>query len=241
MLQQIKCKNSRFCENCCYFCEKIIKMKKIILSMLTLSTIAFSSCGEKDAETEKEVTETENVEVAKLTGTYHVAESSVVTWSAQSYKDTVPEHTGTVAISTGSIVVENDAIVGGDFSFDMTSILESGEPDKYTVMLQNHLMDTSFFFVADFATAAFQILKLEDGVLTGNLEVLGISKEISFPIETTISAKSIAATANFDLNMLQFNLPYLLEQETLPEAEKMEATNPTVTFQLNISASKAAH
>jgi polyisoprenoid-binding protein YceI len=216
-------------------------MKKIILSMLTLSTIAFSSCGEKDAETEKEVTETENVEVAKLTGTYHVAESSVVTWSAQSYKDTVPEHIGTVAISVGVIVVEDDVVVGGDFSFDMTSILESGEPDKYTVMLQNHLMDTSFFFVADFATAAFQILKLEDGVLTGNLEVLGISKEISFPIETTISAKSIAATANFDLNMLQFNLPYLLEQETLPEAEKMEATNPTVTFQLNISASKAAH
>jgi polyisoprenoid-binding protein YceI len=216
-------------------------MKKIILSMLTLSTIAFSSCGEKDAETEKEVTETENVEVAKLTGTYHLAESSVVAWSAQSYKDTVPEHIGTVAISAGVIVVEDDVVVGGEFSFDMTSILESGEPDKYTVMLQNHLMDTSFFFVADFATAAFQILKLEDGVLTGNLEVLGISKEISFPIETTISAKSIAATANFDLNMLQFNLPYLLEQETLPEAEKMEATNPTVTFQLNISASKAAH
>ena len=216
-------------------------MKKIILSMLTLSTIAFSSCGEKDAETEKEVTETENVEVAKLSGTYHVAESSVVTWSAQSYKDTVPEHVGTVAISAGSIVVEDDAIVGGEFSFDMTSILESGEPNDYTVMLQNHLMDTSFFFVAEFATASFQILKLEDGVLTGNLEVLGMSKEISFPIETTISAESIAAEANFDLNMLQFNLPYLVEQETLSEAEKMEATNPTVTFQLNISASKAAH
>lgn len=221
--------------------SKIIKMKKIILSMLTLSTIAFSSCGEKDAETEKEVTETENVEVAKLSGTYHVAESSVVTWSAQSYKDTVPEHVGTVAISAGSIVVEDDAIVGGEFSFDMTSILESGEPNDYTVMLQNHLMDTSFFFVAEFATASFQILKLKDGVLTGNLEVLGMNKEISFPIETTISAESIAAEANFDLNMLQFNLPYLVEQETLSEAEKMEATNPTVTFQLNISASKAAH
>ena len=223
------------------FVKKIIEMKKIILSMLTLSTIAFSSCGEKDAETEKEVTETENVEVAKLSGTYHVAESSVVTWSAQSYKDTVPEHVGTVAISAGSIVVEDDAIVGGEFSFDMTSILESGEPNDYTVMLQNHLMDTSFFFVAEFATASFQILKLEDGVLTGNLEVLGMSKEISFPIETTISAESIAAEANFDLNMLQFNLPYLVEQETLSEAEKMEATNPTVTFQLDISASKAAH
>lgn len=216
-----------------------MKMKKIILSMLALSTIAFSSCGEKDAETEKEVTE--NVEVAKLSGTYHVAESSVVTWSAQSYKDTVPDHIGTVNISTGTIVVEDDLVVGGDFSFDMTSILESGEPNEYTVMLQNHLMDTSFFFVADFATSSFKITNVTDGVLTGSLSVLGISKEVSFPVEMNMSSETIAAKANFDLNMLQFNLPYLLEQDTLPEVEKLEATNPTVTFQLDISASKAAH
>ena len=221
--------------------KKLIKMKKIVLSMLTLLTIAFSSCGEKNEEMEKEVTETENVEVAKISGTYHVAESSVVTWSAQSYKDTVPEHVGTVAISEGSIEVENDAIVGGKFSFDMASILESGEPNDYTVMLQNHLKDTSFFFVANFATSSFTLNSVEGDVATGSLKVLGISKEISFPIETTISAELIAAKANFDLNMLQFNLPYLLEQDTLPEAEKMESTNPTVTFQLDISASKAAH
>jgi len=214
-------------------------MKKIILSMLTLSTIAFSSCGEKDTETE--FTATENIEVAKLSGTYHVAESSVVTWSAQSYKDTVPAHIGTVAISAGSIVVEDEVVLGGEFSFDMASILESGEPNEYTVMLQNHLMDTSFFFVADFATSSFTITSITDGVLTGSLNVLGISKDVSFPVEMNMSAESIAATANFDLNMLQFNLPYLLEQDTLPEAEKLEATNPTVTFQLDISASKAAH
>ena len=90
-------------------------MKKIILSMLTLSTIAFSSCGEKDTETE--VTATENIEVAKLSGTYHVAESSVVTWSAQSYKDTVPAHIGTVDISTGSIVVEERPCHRGRLQF----------------------------------------------------------------------------------------------------------------------------
>ena len=71
-------------------------MKKIVLSMLTLSTIAFSSCGEKECGKEKEVTETENVEVAKVSGTYHVAESSVVTWNVRHYKDTAHAHTGTV-------------------------------------------------------------------------------------------------------------------------------------------------
>ena len=209
--------------------------------MLTLSTIAFSSCGEKDAEPSKDATDTKNVEVAKISGTYNLAEASVITWNAQSYKDTVAKHTGTVAISDGSIVVEDDAVVGGNFSFDMASILESGDPNEYTVMLQGHLMDTSFFFVADFASAWFHVSSIIDGILIGNLEVLGVSKEISFPVETVISADSFAATADFELNMLQFGLPYLLAEDALPEAEKMEATNPTVTFQLNISASKAAH
>ncbi len=209
--------------------------------MLTLSTIAFSSCGEKAAEPTTDAADTENVEVAKISGTYNVADASVITWNAQAYKDSVPKHTGTVTISSGSIVIEDEVVVGGDFSFDMASILESGEPNEYTVMLQNHLKDTSFFFVADFASASFQVSNIIDGILTGNLEVLGVSKEISFPVETVMSADSFAATADFELNMLQFGLPYLLAEDALPEAEKMEATNPTVTFQLNISASKAAH
>ena len=53
MLQQINIKNVGFLKNGSRFAKKLIKMKKIVLSMLTLSTIAFSSCGEKEAETER--------------------------------------------------------------------------------------------------------------------------------------------------------------------------------------------
>ena len=70
MLQQIKMKNSRILKIASIFVKKLIKMKKIVLSMLTLSTIAFSSCGEKECGNGKRVTETENVEVAKVSGTY---------------------------------------------------------------------------------------------------------------------------------------------------------------------------
>ena len=62
-------------------------MKKIILSMLTLSTIAFYSCEDKEADIEKVVTEAENVEVVKISGTYNVADASVITWNASHYKD----------------------------------------------------------------------------------------------------------------------------------------------------------
>ena len=153
--------------------------------MLTLSTMAFSSCGEKNAETE--VTETENIERTKVSGTYTVADASVVTWNARHYKDTAHAHTGTVTINSGSIVVEEEVIVGGEFEFDMSSILEGGEPNDYTIMLQGHLMDTSFFFVADFVTSSFTLNSVEGDVATGSLEVLGVSKDISFPATTSVN------------------------------------------------------
>jgi polyisoprenoid-binding protein YceI len=221
--------------------KKLMKMKKIILSMLTLSTIAFSSCGEKDAETEKEVTETKNVEVAKISGTYNVAESSVVTWSVRHYKDTAHAHTGTVAIATGSIVVENGSVIGGEFEFDMTKIIEPGTDTTQPWTLQRHLATPDYFNTGAFATSTFTISSFTDGMVTGNLEVIGVSKEITFPAEVIVAAETVIVSAEFDLNLLQFGLISLVEGDALPEAEKMESPNPTVTFQLDVSASKAAH
>jgi len=201
--------------------------------------MAFSSCGEKNAETE--VTETENIERTKVSGTYTVADASVVTWNARHYKDTAHAHTGTVTINSGSIVVEEEVIVGGEFEFDMSSILEGGEPNDYTIMLQGHLMDTSFFFVADFVTSSFTLNSVEGDVATGSLEVLGVSKDISFPATTSVTEETVTVSSEFDLDMLQFGLPSLVEGDALPEEEKMETPNPIITFQLDISASKAAH
>jgi len=214
-------------------------MKKIILSMLTLSTIAFSSCGEKD--TESEVTATENVEVAKLSGTYHLAESSVVTWNVRHYKDTAHAHTGTVGIAKGSIFVEDDAVIGGEFEFDMTKIIEPGTDTSQSWTLQGHLAMADYFNSAAFATSTFTISSFTDGIVVGNLEVIGISKEVSFPAEVVITADDVTVAAEFDLSLLQFGLPSLVEGDALPEEEKMESPNPTVTFQLDISASQAAH
>jgi len=224
-----------------YFCQKLIKMKKIILSMLTLSTMAFISCGDKEAETKEEVKGTENVEVAKISGTYNVAEASVVTWNARHYKDTEHAHTGTVAISAGSIVVEEEVIVGGNFEFDMTQIIEPGTDTTQPWTLEGHLTMPDFFNTSAFTSSTFSVSSFVDGVVTGTLEVIGVSREISFPAEAVVTEEAVTIAAEFELNLLQFELPSLMAGDTLPEVEKLESANPTVTFQLDLSASKAAH
>jgi len=241
MLQQINIKNVGFLKNGSRFAKKLIKMKKIVLSMLTLSTMAFISCGEKEADTKKEEVKTDNVEATTVSGTYNVADASVVTWNARHYKDSAHAHTGTVAISNGSIVVENDAIVGGEFEFDMTQIIEPGTDTTQPWTLQGHLAMADYFNTEAFTTSTFTVSNFADGVVTGSLQVIGISKEISFPAEANVSADAVTVSAEFDLNMLQFEIPSLMAGDTLPEMEKMESANPTVNFQLDISASKAAH
>lgn len=208
--------------------------------MLTLSTIALYSCGEKAAETEAEAT-TESVEEVAISGTYNVNEGSVITWNARHYKDTAHAHTGTVAINAGTIVVENNTVVGGEFNLDMAQIIEPGADTTQPWTLEGHFKMADFFNIEGFPTSTFTVSNVTDGVLTGSLEVIGVSKEISFPVAITTTAETVSATAEFDLDLLQFGLPILVEGDTLPEVEKLESPNPVATFQLDISASKAAH
>jgi len=216
--------------------------------MLTLSTIAFYSCGEKEPEEPKAKTEKESEESkaktaagTKVSGTYHVAESSVVTWNVRHYKDTEHAHTGTVAINAGAVVVEDGSVVGGEFEFNMTQIIEPGTDTTQSWTLQGHLTMPDYFNTAAFTTSTFAISSFTDGMVTGDLEVIGVSKEITFPAEVIVTAETVTVSAEFELSMLQFELPSLVEGDALPEDEKMESPNPVVTFQLDISASKAAH
>ena len=221
-------------------------MKKIILSMLTLSTIAFSSCGEKEsddpkAKTEKDSKDPKAEAETKVSATYHIDEASLVTWNVRHYKDTEHAHTGTVAINTGSIVVEDGSVIGGQFEFNMTQIIEPGTDTTQSHTLQGHLTMPDYFNTAAFTTSTFAISSFTDGMVTGDLEVIGVSKEITFPAEVIVSAEAVTVSAEFELSMLQFELPSLVEGDALPEDEKMESPNPVVTFQLDVSASKAAH
>jgi len=215
-------------------------MKKIILSMLTLSTMAFYSCGEKAAEENKDAT-TEVVEEKGVSGTFNVNEGSEITWNARHYKDENFVHTGTVGINGGTIVVENGSVVGGEFEFDMSNIIEPGTDTTQPWTLQGHFKMADFFNVEAFPTSTFKISSVTDGNALGTLNVIGVSKEVSFPINVNVAEESVAVSGEFELDLLQFNIPILSAADTLPEVEKMESAYPGVTFQLDISLSKASH
>lgn len=215
-------------------------MKKITISIMTLSTIFLMSCGEKEAEVSTDEHQVEEHVEVKYSGSYSTNEGSLVEWNAKHYKDNDYVHHGTINISNGTIQVENGEIVGGEFTFDMASIVEPGTDTTQPWTLQGHFKTPDFFNIIEFPSSTFTVTSVSNGEITGDLSILGVAKEIKFPAEIEISENAVNASATFEMDLLQFGLPVLVEGETLPEEEKQEGANPVALFKLELSAVKAA-
>ena len=229
-------------------------MKKLTISMFALSALFMVSCGGGKEHTAKtadsgvaeEANETEeitepvlSVEGKDISGIFNLKEGSSLGWDARHYKDEEYVHHGALNITSGHVNVTNSQVTGGEFEFDMNSISEEGEAAPWG-SLPDELKGAEFFDAEKFATATFTIKGSNAGNVTGDLTVLGVTKELTFPAEIAITDDQFNAIAEFTVNFLDFQLPGLVEGETLPEEEKMEGPNPEVRIHFEISAQREA-
>jgi len=94
-------------------------------------------------------------------------------------------------------------------SIDAGSIT-TDEPD-----LTKHLQTPDFFDVAKFPKASFVSTKIEPGTangathsVTGNFDLHGIKKSISFPATIQVAPGSVSVSADFAINRKDFSLNY---------------------------------
>ena len=79
--------------------------------------------------------------------------------------------------------------------------------------LTGHLKSADFFDVETYPTATFTstaIAANEDGTytLTGNLDLHGITKQISFPADVEVDDHGFSAAAEFSINRMEFEIEY---------------------------------
>ncbi len=155
-------------------------MKKLIVALSI--GLFFISCKEDKSKK----TETKDAkEVVKTTSdkTYKIA-SSTLTWKG--YKPTGSHH-GTFNLKEGELKFDKQNLIGGKFTFDMTSVkvLDIPETDENNQKLVGHLTSPDFFDAAQFPTGTFEITKVTkeeiNSKIEGNLTLKGITKNISFP------------------------------------------------------------
>lgn len=138
------------------------------------------------------------------------AAKSSVKWLA---KKVTGQHTGTIAIKEGNLVVDKDKITSGKVVIDMNSIVDLDLTDAgYNAKLIGHLKSPDFFEVATFPTAELAINKVDSNgnsyTFSGNLTIKGITNPASFTATSVKVGKTTTYTGTLAIDRSKFNVRY---------------------------------
>ncbi len=137
------------------------------------------------------------------------ASKSKVEWLA---KKVTGQHNGTVALTSGNLIVSGDKITGGSFIVDMTSIVCSDLTGEWNGKLVGHLKSDDFFSVENNPSSKFEITKVVESAgnttIEGNLTIKGITKPISFPASVSKKGNVIVAIATIKIDRTKYDIKY---------------------------------
>ncbi len=118
------------------------------------------------------------------------------------------EHTGYVAIESGEVHVEDNAIVGAHVKMDMSSIQCTDLEGEWKDKLVGHLKSDDFFSVEKHPSASFSITSIKDNKVVGELTIKGISHEISFPADLTVEGSMVKAAGSVSVDRTLYDIRY---------------------------------
>lgn len=178
------------------------------LFMIALALVAVGCENPADGKTEAVVQEpvTEPAPAAAADGvSYALAEGSSISWVGSKVTG---KHDGGFESFEGEIVlVDGDPAASSvSIMIDATSIWSDHDG------LTGHLKNADFFDVETYPTASFvstSITPAEGGFeVTGNLEMRGVTKSITFPATIEIVEDSVSAQAEFFIQRFDWGIEY---------------------------------
>lgn len=146
--------------------------------------------------------------------TKKVVSSDVQWWGYKIAKTEASSHTGTVNIKTGTVTLKKNALVGGTFVLDMTTINDTDLQGEYQQKLNTHLKTGDFFEVDKYPTATFTITSVKKGnngknVIKGNLTAKGKTKAVSFPAVVSLKNGEVALVSDkFTIDRQKWGIAY---------------------------------
>jgi len=146
---------------------------------------------------------------------YINVDSSAINWTGRKITG---KHSGTLNLSKGWVVIEEDSIIRGKFIFDMISINNTDiESPEWKEKLERHLMAKDFFSVDSFPNAILEI-KYHHQIVddkTGqtnqfiaDLTIRGITHEINLPINISHTKSNFYTEGSIDIDRTLFNIKY---------------------------------
>ena len=137
--------------------------------------------------------------------------ASVIIWKG--YKVT-GSHTGTIKINAGNLQMQDDQLVGGSFTIDMTTINCTDLEGEYKGKLEGHLKSADFFGVDKYPTSTFKITSVVSRgtpgayKISGNLTIKETTKAIRFNANITEENGKQVATGDMQIDRSDFDVRY---------------------------------
>jgi polyisoprenoid-binding protein YceI len=186
-------------------------MRLLFLSILVVAVLSFA-CADPaanktkatvgNAAPESQAAKPANAETLAIT-----PENSKVEFVAAKV---TRSHNGSFKQFSGAIDLVNNSPEQSRVTIDVqANSVVTDEPD-----LTKHLQTPDFFDVAKFPKATFTSTKIEPlssgGThnITGNFELHGVKKAITFPATIQVAADKVIVSAEFSINRKDWNLTY---------------------------------
>lgn len=160
------------------------------------------------------------------------------------------KHHGTLRLAGGAIYVKDSLITGAQLVINMHTLqnIDLAGDTAMKNKLERELKSSSFFDVEKFPTATFEMtgintyypavgeeVELKDAthVISGNLTLKSVTKNISFPARITIDSHHLTAVANFNIDRTLWGINYRADKSL-----QDKLINSQVNIGFHISASR---
>lgn len=139
------------------------------------------------------------------------SKASKVHWTG---KKVTGEHTGFLSVGKGSVMLENNNIVGAQLSIDMNSIVCTDIKDEGTnLKFVGHLKSDDFFSVEKHPHTKLEITSLKpvtagEYTVNGKLTIKGITNDVSFPAKVSVTNGLVKAVGTAKLDRTKWDIRY---------------------------------
>ena len=158
------------------------------------------------------------------------------------------EHSGSLHLSNGWVVMDKNVLMSGKFIFDMTSISNTDiESPEWKLKLEDHLKSEDFFYVDSFPQAILEIKgnqaitrdkSVSNNQILADLTIRGIKQELSFPISLQQSDSILLAKGIVNIDRTLYNIQYKSGKFIENLGDKLIYDDFTVQFMVRTERNK---
>lgn len=194
---------------------------------------------EEAAPAEEEAAPAEEAEAKEVRELAFNTETSKIEWVGAKVTG---DHTGGFETWEGVGHVSGDATLEKvAFTVDTTSIYSDNE------RLTGHLKSDDFFAVEKHPTATFESTEIVEGAegdathtVTGNMTMLGNTKEITFPVTASVDDNTLKVVSEFTIKRFDFGIEYKGKADDLIRDEVLMKLNMELPLTAEAVAEEAA-